>query len=233
MFEKKTTEHSEENKYKSIPGNTNPKSNYRDGRNGEQEKIWNSKDYSDSSNIINISKFRNPNKDIFTEQSNRGFDNEKPEDRKQKDRIGIGDKGFAGEKPGSSIEFTESGTYKPGNGRYNEKYKDLNRGKQQSETPASELPEEGKYGTKVTVDNKKEINYDELIKMDYYSLFLTIKGLYSKMDIHDFCSLIVELYKKFPENDKRKRMIEDLSKKLGIEELFLIFQNLKKKFNDE
>ena len=43
MLEKKTTEHSEEIECKSILGKTNGKSNLSGERNGEQQKIWNSK----------------------------------------------------------------------------------------------------------------------------------------------------------------------------------------------
>ena len=53
------------------------------------------------------------------------------------------------------------------------------------------------------------------------------------MNNHDFCSFIEELYKKFPENDKRKRKIEGLSKNFGIKDLLSWFSEQKKTFNDE
>ena len=96
-----------------------------------------------------------------------------------------------------------------------------------------ELPEEGKYGTKVTVDNKIEINYDELIKIDIWNLSKIIYNLYKKMNCDEFCDFIKKLYKKFPENDKKKRKIEGLSKNFGIKDLLSWFSEQKKTFNDE
>ena len=230
--EKKTKENSGEIESTSISRKTNSEPKSQNESNRENPRINLSQNDGGCTNTIVSSNCRNDGKYNFSKQSNDKFEEQNPENREQNNKDRIPEQVIESETNVRTIEGTGiSKNDKPGEGKSIKGNNHKGRGEQNSDTTEG-TGEVRKAESLIGIKN--DINYDELIKMDSVSLMKKIILLSMKMSNSEFYSFIKELYNKLPEDDKRKRMIEDITDKLGIKDLLSFLINDKRKIiNDD